>query len=247
LRQLTRARKDLVAHRVAVANQLRAHLQISFPGAVGLFHDIDSGITLRLLERLPTTERAAWLSPKRWTAWPTSVGYSGRTPAPTVHQRLTNAPAGATGAAAETAAAVTEAFVATLRAITTQINALAARIAEQLQLHTDHNIFTSLPRSGIVRAARLLAESATPAAGSPPPTSWPAWPGSPPPPANPARSPRSAPAGADKQLRDAICDFAGDSRQANPWAADLYHRARHRPGRHRHTSPGRHRATSPRR
>jgi transposase len=30
----------------------------------------------------------------------------------------------------------------------------------------------------------------------------------------------------DKQLRDAVCDFAGDSRQANPWAADLYQRAR---------------------
>ena len=34
LRQTCRARKDLVAHRVAVANQLRAHLQIVFPGAM---------------------------------------------------------------------------------------------------------------------------------------------------------------------------------------------------------------------
>jgi transposase len=28
--------------------------------------------------------------------------------------------------------------------------------------------------------------------------------------------------GADKQLRDALCDFAGDSRHASPWAAKLY-------------------------
>ena len=34
LRQTCRARKDLVAHRVAVANQLRAHLQIVFLGAM---------------------------------------------------------------------------------------------------------------------------------------------------------------------------------------------------------------------
>ena len=34
LRQTCRAREDLVAHRVAVANQLRAHLQIVFPGAM---------------------------------------------------------------------------------------------------------------------------------------------------------------------------------------------------------------------
>ncbi len=31
--------------------------------------------------------------------------------------------------------------------------------------------------------------------------------------------------GADKQLRDALCDFAGDSRRASPWAADLYNKA----------------------
>ena len=29
----------------------------------------------------------------------------------------------------------------------------------------------------------------------------------------------------DKQLRDAVCDFAGDSRRANLWAQDLYQRA----------------------
>ena len=35
LRQACRARKDLVRHRVAVGNQLRAHLLCAFPGAVG--------------------------------------------------------------------------------------------------------------------------------------------------------------------------------------------------------------------
>jgi len=29
----------------------------------------------------------------------------------------------------------------------------------------------------------------------------------------------------DKNLRDTVCDFANDSRHANPWAADLYNRA----------------------
>ena len=77
-----------------------------------------------------------------------------RDPAPAPHRRT----AGATGPAADTAAAVTAAFVAVLRTLTTQIDALAARIAEQLDLHPDAPIFTSLPRSGSVRAARLLAE-----------------------------------------------------------------------------------------
>uniref|UniRef100_UPI00055D4A7D transposase n=1 Tax=Nakamurella lactea TaxID=459515 RepID=UPI00055D4A7D len=38
----------------------------------------------------------------------------------------------------------------------------------------------------------------------------------------------------DKQLRDAVTDFAGDSRHANPWAADLYNRARDRGHDHPH-------------
>ena len=62
LRQTCRARKDLVAHRVAVANQLRAHLQVVFPGAVGLFADLDSPISLRFLARFDCQDRADWLS-----------------------------------------------------------------------------------------------------------------------------------------------------------------------------------------
>ena len=38
----------------------------------------------------------------------------------------------------------------------------------------------------------------------------------------------------DKQLRDAVTDFAADSRRANPWAADLYPRARARGHDHSH-------------
>jgi transposase len=235
LRQLTRARKDLVAHRIAVANQLRAHLQIVFPGAVGLFADIDSEISLRFLERFPTAERAAWLSPKRWAAWLSSVGYSGRTPATTFHHRLTEAPAGATGPAGDPAAAVTAAFVATLRTITTQIDVLAARISEQLDLHPDSDIFTSLPRSGTVRAARLLAEIGDARGRFPTADSLACLAGV----APSTRQSGKVTAvsfrwGADKQLRDALCDFAGDSRHANPWAADLYQRARARNHDHPH-------------
>jgi len=39
----------------------------------------------------------------------------------------------------------------------------------------------------------------------------------------------------DKQLRDAVTDFAGDSRHANPWAENLYRRARDRGHDHPHT------------
>jgi transposase len=39
---------------------------------------------------------------------------------------------------------------------------------------------------------------------------------------------------ASRQLRDAICDFAGDSRHASPWAASIYNDARDRGKDHPH-------------
>src|ERR1700704_2668856 len=59
LRTACRARKDLIGHRVAMANQLREHLN----GAVGLFADIDSMISLSFLTRFDCQHRADWLTP----------------------------------------------------------------------------------------------------------------------------------------------------------------------------------------
>jgi transposase len=44
LRSAVRARKDLLHHRVGLANQLRAHLRFFNPGPVGLFADLDGGV-----------------------------------------------------------------------------------------------------------------------------------------------------------------------------------------------------------
>ena len=97
LRSAVRARRDLVGHRVAAANQLRAHLQIVFPAAAALFADIDSAITLAFLSRFTTQEQADWLSPKRLAAWLKSVSYSGKTDPAVLHARLLAAPRGNVG------------------------------------------------------------------------------------------------------------------------------------------------------
>jgi transposase len=54
LRALCRSRKDLVEVRVGVVNQLRANLELAFPGGIGLFAKPDSAITLSFLRRFPT-------------------------------------------------------------------------------------------------------------------------------------------------------------------------------------------------
>ena len=235
LRSAVRARKDLVSHRVAVANQLRAHLQIVFPAAAGLFSSIDSAISLAFLDRFTTQSQADWLSPKRLAAWLRSVGYSGRTDPAELHARLIGAPRGATSEHGELHANPTTAYLAVLRALNTQIEALAAHIGTQLTLHPDGHIFTSLPRSGSVRAARLLAEIGDARGRFPTPESLSCLAGVAP---STRQSGKTKAVtfrwGADKQLRDALTDFAGDSRHSNPWAADLYNKARTRGHDHPH-------------
>ena len=235
LRTTVRARRDMVVHRVATANQLRAHLQIVFPAAAGLFDAIDSDVSLRFLERFSTQGQADWLSPKRLGSWLASIGYSGGTDPEVIFARITAAPRGTTGADAATHSVTTQSYIAVLRTLNTQISTLAASIAEQLDVHPDAKIFTSLPRSGSVRAARLLAEIGDARGRFPTACSLACLAGV----APSTRQSGKVKAvtfrwGADKELRDALCDFAGDSRHSNPWAADLYAKARAKQHDHPH-------------
>ena len=195
LRRTCRARKDLVSHRVAAANQLRAHLRNVLPGAVGLFADIDSEIALAFLTRFTTQAQADWLTPTRLRDWLAKTGYSGRTSPAVLHTRLTAAPRGLTGPEADNEAGITRALLAVLATLVEQIKTLSAQISAQLDTHADQHIFTSLPRAGRVRAARLLAEIGDCRASSPPPNPWPAWPASHPRPDSPASSAPSVSAG----------------------------------------------------
>jgi len=61
IRALTRAREDLVAARVAMANQLGSELERFWPGPIGLFKDLDSPISLAFLERYPSPKDARTL------------------------------------------------------------------------------------------------------------------------------------------------------------------------------------------
>ena len=226
LRQACRARQDLVRHRVAAGNQLRARLLAAFPGPVGLFCELHSAISLAFLARFDCQERAGWLSEKRLAAWLKAAGYSGRTSLAGRYQRLRAAPRGATGEHRAASAQVTRALAAVLATLNTQIKHLEAQIAAQLASHADGHIFTSLPRSGTIRAARLLTEIGDCRAKFPGPQALICLAGA---------APSTRQSGKHKavtfrwavrnQLRDAVCDFADGSRHASPWAAKIYNDA----------------------
>jgi len=73
-----RARRDLVAHRVAAGNQLRAHLAVAFPAGTGLFHDLDSPISLAFPARFGSQDAASELDEPAIGAWLQTITVHGR-------------------------------------------------------------------------------------------------------------------------------------------------------------------------
>ncbi len=235
LRALCRARKDMVETRVQITNQLRSNLELALPGAIGLFSRLDSKITLAFLRRFPTTEKVAWLSGKRFESWLASVGYSGGICGATLFERLTAAAPGLTGAEGLARGRITLALVATIESLNAQIAAIEEQMTLLLDAHPDQRIFTSLPRSGMVRAASLLAEIGDCRERFPSDDALAALAGA---------SPSTRQSGkrevtvfrwsCNKKLRAAVMDFANGSRAADPWAVEVYQRAIARGCRHPH-------------
>jgi transposase len=238
LRTLTRAREDLVEQKVALANQLRAQLEAFWPGAARIFRDVDSPIALAFLERYPSSDDARGLGEKRLAAFLARNGYCGRKSAGELLARLRTAPTGRSGPfESEARRQVVLALVAALRPLVEQIRLLTSEIRGLLAEHPDGEIFRSLFRDpkSVVTAAELLAEIGDRRNRHPTSSSLEAIAG---------QAPVAVESGkkkvacfrwaCNKTLRSAVSVLADSSRKHNPWANDIYQRARARGHDHPH-------------
>jgi transposase len=133
LRAKVRGRDDLVAERVAVANQLRSLLESYWPGAVAIFADIDSTIALSFVERYPTPQSAARLGEKRLARFLATNHYCGRRTPAALLQRLRAAPKGLAGEhEVEAKRLVALHYAKILRALVAGIKTLTSTIAHDV-------------------------------------------------------------------------------------------------------------------
>src|ERR1017187_3096789 len=208
LRTVVRTRGDLVEMRVAATSQLPAPLDPHWPGARAIFAGVESPVSLEFLTRYPAPAAAAHPGEKRMAAFCVKHGYSGR--------RTTEALRDAVLAAA-----------GVLIALNASVKNLDRSIAAHLGEHPDGAIFTSLPRSGQINAARVLAErgDARQACGHPGSVA-----------ALAGCTPVTRESGkhravhfrwaCSKRFRVAITTFADNSRHASPRAAKICNDAR---------------------
>jgi len=228
LRTVVRTRDDLVEMRIAATNQLAALLDAHWPGAKAIFADIESPIALAFLTRYPTAASARHLGEKRLAAFLIKHGYSGRRPAGELLQRLRSAPTGTLDdTLTEAVRDAVLAMVTVLTAVGSALKNLDRSVAAHLGEHPDGPIFTSLPRSGQINAAQVLAEWGDVRQAYEHPDSVAALAGI---------TPVTKESGkhravhfrwaCNKRFRRAITTFADNSRHSSPWAAKIYNDAR---------------------
>jgi transposase len=236
LRALVRGRDDLVAARVAFANQLTALLEGFWPGGLAIFANVASPIALAFLDRYPTPDSAHRLGRARLASFLARHRYSGHRSPETLLERLHSAPLGQAGEAERLAKGeMVRALARTLSALVGQLGQLTRRIEDTVAALPDGRIVMSFPRAGRICAAQILAElgdvrerfqtndQLAAEAGVAPVT---------------YASGKSKGVGfrwaCNKRLRTALTCFADNSRHQSPWAAGVYARARTRGCDHPH-------------
>jgi transposase len=236
LRALVRGRDDLVATRVALANQMRSLLQSFWPGAAEVFAEIDSPIALAFIQRYPTPESACRLGPKRMAAFCAHHGYSGRRSAEDLLQRLHQAVAVSTNELESAAKGELALSLArSLAVLIEQIRLTSSRIEHHVASLEDGRILMSFPRAGRICAAQILAELGSvrerfdsdahlaAEAGVAPVTY-----------ASGKTKAVTFRWACNHRLRAALTCMADNSRHASAWAASVYTKARSRGCTHPH-------------
>jgi transposase len=240
LRAMTRARESLVHTRIGLANQLRDQLACFWPGASKVFCSVDTGIALAFLGRYPSPADARGLGEQRLAAFLKRHGYTGRKPASELLERLRG---GAQGRAdeLETAARrqIVLALVSALEPVVARISELTIEIRHALEAHPDGPTFRSLfiaPDSWLC-AATMLSEIGDCRDRYPTYRSLAADAGQAPVAVESGKSKHAKFRWAcDHRLRQAFCTLSDASRRHNPWAADIYDRARARGASHTHAT-----------
>jgi transposase len=238
LRALTRAREDLVGHRVAIANELRSQLECFWPGAAQVFAEIDSPIAPAFPRRYPSPADARGLGEQRLERFLARQHYCGRRPARDLLRRLRDAADGrADTLETEARRQIVVALVTALEPLVARIAELTSEIRGALKDHADGEIFTSLfrdPKTAICPAT-ILAEMGDCRDRYPTKAALSGDSGQAPVAVESGKSKRARFRWAcDHRLRAAIATLADTSRHTNPWAADIYARARARGCSHPH-------------
>lgn len=232
LKRLDDCRQDLLKDKQRAVQRLEARLQEVFPGAIGLFSELDNLISLAFLEAYPTAKAAEQITVAKLKTFLGRRKYSGGQ-AP--EKLLAKLQAGAPPiAVTEGDAIVIKLDVRCVRDLGEKLDEIEKHIETALAKHPLHTVYESLPGARTVTVASLVAnlgdlsavqrpEDLQAAAGLVPVVQQ-----------SGKYSRTSIRRACNKNLRRALTMFAEVSRRADDWAASIYDAARDRGKKHPH-------------
>ncbi|MFE9428993.1 IS110 family transposase [Kitasatospora sp. NPDC006697] len=235
LQALTRQRADHIEMRVAAVNQLDAQLDQLWPGGKAVFADRDSDIALEFLDRYPTPQAAAKLTPAKLETWCKRRGYSGKRSGKVLVERMRSAPTAASRLGEAAVATLIRVQVQLVRGIRATIRELDKAIGDAVEAHPYAPLLATMPRIGKVNLGQIIGEIGPileraesceqfiSEAGVVPVTR-----------ASGKSRAVTFRVATNRRARIAITTFADNSRHGSDWAAKIYTDARARKKRHPH-------------
>ncbi len=228
LKLLTRDQDALIRMQTRLVNQLTACLKAYYPVALELFTKLQQKCTLQFLQTYPTPEEAMTASREQIKEVLKRAKHPNPTAvAITIFERLHQPHLQANAVITRSKARLTLALVCQLLPLIEQIAQYDKEVETLFLTHPDHEIFESLPRAGQHLAPRLLAEigddrgrdldaSSLQALGGTSPVLFQSG----------MYSKAHRRLGCIKPLRNVLHQFAWQTTQSEPWAADYYQRKR---------------------
>lgn len=235
LQALTRQRDDQLALRIAAVNQLAALLDAHWPGGKTIFAQLHSPIALDFLDRYPTPQTAAVLTPAKIEAFCKRRSYSGRRGGAELLARLRAAPVSASRLGEPVVEQLIRAQAGLVRALQAGIDALDTAIADAVAAHPYAQLMADLPRIGTLNLAQIIGEvgpileradsfeQLTIETGIAPVTR-----------ASGKSHVVAFRHAVNRRARQALHTWLDNSRRGDPWAAGRYAQARARGQRHPH-------------
>jgi transposase len=227
LRAVSRDRDRILLAQHAAESRLRATLEAYHPAPLHLFSTLDRDISLAFITDYPTPEAASRVGQARMGRFLTRHGYSGRTPAEVLVERLRPHLLSASPGTVAGKTLAASVFTEQLALLTTHLRAYDRRLDQLLAQHPDASVLFSFPGLGPVTAATLIAEMGEDRARFPSPGVLLAEAG---------LAPVTRASGrtrqvrfryaANRRMRHAIDWWTWVAVREDPWSAHLYEQAR---------------------
>lgn len=155
---MTRDHYHLVQQRTRLLNQLTDCLKLYYPAAISFFSAVEQPLSIAFLKAYPTPQAAQQLSQEQLESFCFERCFRSRKAIKTLYEKINSPSPTAAPLVVRAKSRYLLSLLDQLEVLQEAISSYQDHISSLLDQHPDRDIFLSLPRTGMITAARMLAE-----------------------------------------------------------------------------------------